>query len=114
MATTTRLSKKEREFAQLCWWLLERKIAYYKPEGVHESWGNTFTADDDTYDAAEQRYLTLCRELGRENTIVHKGYPGFEDVPGSGMMEVDESRPSVQRVIYKLGLDEQTRRTPHK
>lgn len=106
------MTKKEREHAKLCWWLIERKVAYYKPELVHISWRDKVTTSDDEYDAAEQRYLTLCRELGRDNTIVHKGYPGFEDVPGEGMMEADMSRPSVQLVVHKLGLDEQTRRPP--
>jgi hypothetical protein len=83
-------AKKEREFVKLCWWLIERKVAYYRPEAVHASWKPLLECSDDDYDAAEQRYLTLCRELERDNTIVHKGYPGFEDVPGAGMMEVDD------------------------
>jgi hypothetical protein len=106
------VTKKEREFVKLCWWLIERKVAYYRPEAVHASWKPILECSDDDYDAAEQRYLTLCRELERDNTIVHKGYPGFEDVPGAGMMEVDETRQSVKVVIGKLGLDEQTRRPP--
>lgn len=113
------MTKKEREFAKLCWWLIERKVAYYKPELVHESWRDKVTTHDDDYDAAEQRYLMLVRELLAEgkdwarNTIVHKRYPGFEDIDFTdAMMEVDVKRPSVQRVIYKLGLDEQTRRPP--
>lgn len=96
-------TKKQREFIQLCWWLIERKVAYYMPEAVHSSWGDTFVAPDDLYDQQERRYLELCRELGHNNTIVHKGHPGFEDVPGGGMMEVDVDRPSVQLVLKKLG-----------
>jgi hypothetical protein len=72
------------------------------PEAVHTSWGSHFVVADALYDQAEQRYLTLCRELGHRNTIVHKGHPGFEDVPGDGMMEVDVRRPSVQLVLKKL------------
>ncbi len=53
------MTKKEREFAKLCWWLLERKVAYYKPELVHESWLEKVTCHDDDYDAGERRYLTL-------------------------------------------------------
>ena len=109
------MTKKEREFVRLGWWLIERKVAYYKPELVHESWLEKVTCHDDDYDAGERRYLTLCRELGRLNTIVHKKYPGFEDLDFShAMMEVDVSRPSVQLVIYRLGLNEQTRRPPRK
>ena len=92
----------ETEFTKLGWWLIERKVAYYKPECVHEGWYGKYECSDDDYDAAEQRYLTLCRELGHPNTIVHKKYPGFEDVPGEGMMEVDMDRPSVKLVVRKL------------
>jgi hypothetical protein len=106
------MTKKEREYVKLCWWLIERKVAYYKPELVHASWKHILDCSDDDYDAAEQRYLTLCRELKLWNMIVHKKYPGFEDVPGDGMMEVDETRPGIQLVIGKLQLDEQTRRPP--
>jgi hypothetical protein len=109
------VTKKEREFIKLGWRLIELKVAYYKPEAVHESWLEKVTVSDDDYDAMEQRYLTLCRELGRRNSVVHKKYPGFEDVDYTdAMMEVDESRPSVQLVMHKLGLDEQTRRPPRK
>ncbi|WP_368508106.1 hypothetical protein [Bradyrhizobium lupini] len=105
-------SKKalDKELTALCWWLIERKVAYYAPEEVHSSWGNTFVVDDGIYDQAEIRYLELIRQLralnGEDypiNTIVHKGHPGFEDVPGPGMMEIDRDRPSVQLVLKKLG-----------
>jgi hypothetical protein len=98
------------EHITLGWWLLERKVAYYMPEAVHTSWGDRFVTPDDLYDQQEKRYLELCREHGKENTIVHKGYPGFEDVPGSGMMEVDVTRPSVQLVLKKLGSPRESRR----
>jgi hypothetical protein len=100
-----RSSASQREHTALCWWLIERKVAYYMPEAVHTSWGAHFVVADDLYDQAEKRYLTLCRELGHRNTIVHKGHPGFEDVPGDGMMEVDDTRPSVQLVLRKLGAN---------
>ncbi len=97
------MTKKEREFVRLGWWLIERKVAYYKPELVHAGWYGKYECSDDEYDAAEQRYLTLCRELGHMNTIVHKKYPGFEDLDFSRvMMEVDMTRPSVQLVVRKL------------
>lgn len=95
----------EQEFCKLCWWLLERKIAYYRPEAVHESrWDDVITPDD-IYDVQEIRYLTLARALGRTNTLVHKGYPGFEDMlepPHDPMMEIDTARPSVQLAMAKL------------
>lgn len=74
------------------------------PECVAESRRPDYVIDDDTYDAHELRYLTLCRKLGRPNSVVHKTYPGFEDVDYStAMMEVDVTRPSVQLVMAKLG-----------
>jgi hypothetical protein len=93
----------QSEYTALCWWLIERKVAYYMPEAVHSTRMKDMVVSDDIYDQQEKRYLTLCRELGRNNTIVHKGHPGFEDVPGDGMMEVDVERPSVQLVLKKLG-----------
>jgi hypothetical protein len=101
MASATKADREEH--VRLSWWLIERKVAYYKPEVLHSSRYGDYVVSDEAYDAAEQRYLTLCRKLGLTNTIVHKGYPGFEDVPGAGMMEIDTSRPSVQLVLKKLG-----------
>lgn len=98
------MGTSEQEFVALSWRLIEWKVAYYKPEAVHSSRYGDYTVSDDAYDAAEVRYLTLCRELGKPNTIVHKGWPGFEDLIGPHtMMEVDTSRPSVQLVMAKLG-----------
>jgi hypothetical protein len=92
------------ERVALGWRLIEWKLAYYLPEKVHASWGSDFTVTDEEYDRAEVRYLELSRLLGLPNTIVHKGYPGFEDVDSSdAMMEVDVKRPSVQLVLTKLG-----------
>lgn len=109
VSTTKQRKTKAGEHARLSWWLIERKVAYYKPEAVHSSWGDRYVATDEEYDQAERQYLELCRELGKENTLVHKGYPGFEAVPGSGMMEIDESRPSVQLVLKKLGANRWSR-----
>lgn len=105
------LSAEDEEHTRLCWWLIERKVVYYMPEAVHSSrWGD-YTVSDDEYDAAEVRYLTLCRKLNQPNTIVHKGWPGFEDLDASrAMMEVDVDRPSVQLVMAKLGSPKLTRR----
>lgn len=97
-------SKEAEEFAALSWRLIEWKVAYYTPEAVHPSRRGDFEVSDEVYDAAEVRYLTLCRALNRRNTIVHKGWPGFEDVGTEhAMMEVDAGRPSVQLVMRKLG-----------
>lgn len=98
-----RQTKDQKELNALSWWLIERKVAYYRPEAIHTTRMKDFVVTDDEYDAAEVRYLTLCRKLKQENTIVHKGWPGFEDVPGPGMMEIDDTRPSVQLVLKKLG-----------
>jgi hypothetical protein len=97
----------------LSWQLIEWKVAYYLPDRVHPSRRKDYTVSDEHYDACEQRYLTLCRKLypidGTLNTIVHKSYPGFSDVAGDGMMEVDESRPSVKIVLAKLGSPKRKR-----
>jgi hypothetical protein len=120
-------SKDEKEFCELGWRLIELKVAYYKPECVHISWKQKVTVSDDDYDAMELRYLELCMKLRAKhskenpgsqpyplNTNVHKGWPGYEELCNEdhAMMEVDETRPSVQLVMHKLGLDEQTRRPP--
>jgi hypothetical protein len=105
-------SPSEDEFVALCWKLIEWKVAYYRPEFVHRSRRKELVIDDETYDAHEQRYLTLCRELGKPNTIVHKGYPGFDDIEGPGMMEVDMTRPSVQLVLRKLSSPKPRVRKP--
>lgn len=94
---------------ELSWRLIELKTMYYMPHLVHASWHDDLTVPDAVYDEMERRYLALCRELGVENTVVHKSYPGFDDVPGDGMMEIDRERPSVQLVLRKLG---QKRRAP--
>jgi hypothetical protein len=96
----------EYEHLTLTWKLIEWKVAYYKPEAIHSSRLGDFEVSDEVYDAAELRYLTLCRKLGKRNTIVHKGWPGFQDLlgpPNTPMMEVDTDRPSVQLVLAKLG-----------
>ena len=94
----------EQEHTALSWRLIEWKVAYYKPEKVHKTRRKDYEVSDDEYDAAEVRYLTLCRKLKQPNTIVHKGWPGFEDLDAAqAMMEVDETRPSVQLVMAKLG-----------
>lgn len=98
-------STPKQEHVKLCWKLIAYKVAYYQPESVHEQRKADYEIDDHTYDAYELRYLTLCRELGEQNTLVHKSYPGFEDMltrPHDPMMEIDISRPSVQLVMMKL------------
>lgn len=91
-------------FTALSWRLIEWKLMYYKPEAVHRSRRKALTISDDDYDAAEQEYLHLCRQLKQPNTLVHKVYPGFDDVGTKyAMMEIDVARPSVQLVMKKLG-----------
>jgi hypothetical protein len=83
--------------------MIEWKIAYYAGQHVHKTRKAELQIADDTYDAYEQRYLTLCRELNVPNTLVHKSYPGFDDIDMSqAMMELDYERPSVQLAIWKL------------
>jgi len=72
---------------------MEHKIRYY-----------VFSApiiSDLEYDELEKLYLKGCIKYKKENTIVHKKYPGL-DVKGEGMMEVDMERPSCQLVYSKL------------
>jgi hypothetical protein len=96
-------SADREEFVALSWRLIEWKVAYYKGDLVNPARRKDYEVSDDEYDAAEVRYLTLCRQLKMPNTIVHKGWPGFEDVGYEhAMMEVDEDRPSVRLVISKL------------
>lgn len=105
------MTTEENEHVTLSWKLIEWKVAYYLPEKVHASRIDDYTIDDDVYDQHERHYLTLCRQLGKPNTIVHKGHPGFDDVSmRDAMMEVDVSRPSVQLVLKKLGAPKARRR----
>jgi hypothetical protein len=93
-----------KEHAALSWKLIEWKVAYYKPEAVHPSRRKDYVIDDETYDAHERRYMTLCRKLGLPNTVVHKQYPEFPVEPQDRpMMEVDVERNSVKLVLNKLG-----------
>jgi hypothetical protein len=118
-----RLEQQER--TRLSWRLIEWKVAYYRPDSVHFSRRADFEVSDEDYDAAEVRYLSLCRKLGLTNTLVHKGWPGFEDMyeprgnypdgtPMGPMMEVDEDRPSVQLVMAKLSSPKTLKRKPRK
>lgn len=91
-------------FIKLGWQIIEWKVAYYLPDRVHPSRRKDYEIDDDTYDAHERRYLTLCRQLDQRNSVVHKAHPGFEDVGTEhAMMEVDEDRLSVHLALRKLG-----------
>jgi hypothetical protein len=120
-------SAEEQEFTALGWRLIEWKVAYYKPEYVHSSRFKDYDVTDEVYDAAEVRYLTLVRILREQraadpffadcphplvtNTIVHKKWPGFDDVGYEhAMMEVDMTRPSVQLVVSKLSSPKRKRK----
>lgn len=85
----------KKEWVKLCWDLLEAKIIYYRfPQHC--------TLPDSKYDEMEIEYLKGCREFKQANTLVHKGYPGFEDIEDKSMMEIDESRESVKTAITKI------------
>lgn len=113
-----RRAKDEKEHCQLGWRIIELKLAYYAPEHVHPSRRADHTVEDDLYDQMEKRYLELTRKLQKAhakkypdegpyplNSVVHKGWPGYEDMllpPHTPMMEVDFDRPSVELVMKKL------------
>jgi hypothetical protein len=109
--TKSKPTSPEDEHAALSWKLIEWKVAYYRPEKVHPSRRKDYEVSDADYDKASHRYMVLCRELKRPNTIVHDTGVEFEDVPDLSMMEIDENRPSVQRVLRKLGSPKPKRKT---
>jgi len=94
----------------LAYMLIEYKIMYYYPELIKEGYRHGLTITDHEYDALELEYLTLCKSLKQKNTVVHKAYPGFEDVAGEGMMEVDFKRPVVHLVMRKYGINDWQKR----
>ena len=96
--------KHKAEYTELGWRLIEHKLMYYYPELIDEDYHKGLTIPDDEYDDLEIRYLTLCKKFGFNNTVVHKGYTGFEDVKGDGMMEVDLKRPIVHLILRKWGV----------
>lgn len=104
MALKIKKNTHALRLAKLSWTILEAKLLYYYPEKIKEEYHEKLEISDAEYDALEIEYLTLCRTLGRENTLVHKVYEGFEDVAGDGMIEVDFSRPSVNCVLKKYGV----------
>lgn len=93
---------KEERHAKLSWLIIEHKILYYAPRGLSEDFIAGYAISDAEYDDMEKEYLGLCRDLGFSNSVVHKKHPGYEDVLGDGMNEVDFSRPSVQLAYEKL------------
>lgn len=94
------------EFAKLSWKILEHKILYYEPEKFKMSFLNKKSIPDNEYDALEIRYLQLCRELKQPNYLVHKEYEEFKDVEDISMIELDWTRPSVNRAFDKLKQEE--------
>lgn len=103
MSTAERNSAKRR-YIELSYRLIEYKIMYYYPDLISEGYHDGLTISDNEYDKLEMEYLRICKTLGYKNTIVHKGYPGLEDVPGEGMFEVDFTRPAVHLVMRKWGI----------
>ena len=99
------VERKEQvdQYNDLIWKIIEAKILYYQPDADWtEGFADGKMPTDAQYDELEKQYLTLCRELGEENSLVHKGYPGFEDIPGDGMMEIDWEDPDVQEIYQAL------------
>ncbi len=102
------------DYNSLIWKIIEAKILYYQPD---VEWKGGFVDSkmptDAEYDMLEQSYLTLCRELEEENTLVHKTYPGFEDVVGDGMMEIDWDDPDVKEVYEALSEEHREHKRKH-
>lgn len=103
-----------KEFARLSWKILEAKIMYYQPPVELHEYVEKHMPSDEVYDDMEIRYLTLCKELNKPNTLVHKHYHGLE-VDGNGMMEVDWSRPScsaaLEKLYIKAGIPKEVRKS---
>lgn len=95
------VSENRKRFIKLGWKIIEAKILYYDPPAELEQYANDNMLTDYEYDQMEVEYLRLCKELGEQNTVVHKEYSGLE-VDGDGMMEVDWTRPSVNCALNKL------------
>lgn len=106
-AAYDKLSPDHKRHIELGWKIIEWKVAYYKPEAVHKTRQADCELHDDLYDQYEQEYLRLCLKLGRDNTVVHKSYESIGEVPGDGMFEIEEARPSVKLVLAKLGSPKQ-------
>lgn len=84
------------EFKTMKYLIILNKIRYYYPEKAN----GKEPIHDFQYDQFETRYLQLCLELNKPNTLVHKIYPEFpEEINGKGMMEVDFNDPDVQLVM---------------
>jgi len=100
-------------FSELSWKILEAKILYYDP--VAELASLPMLSDAE-YDNLEVEYLKRCKAEGHVNYLVHKQYPGFEDVGfDKACMEVDWNRPSsavaLNRLYIKANVDVQFRRS---
>lgn len=80
------MKKQEQEFINISWRLLEAKVRYY----IFPELQNISDAD---YDSLEKSYLLLCKKLSKNDSI-------------QSMVGVDQSRPSVQKVIDKISRDE--------
>lgn len=93
--------KFKEEHIRLGWKIIEHKLMYYYPELVRREHHNKLTITDEEYDQLEIRYLKICRKFGFENTVVHKDY-GIR-TKGTGMQELDFTRPSVLLVVQKYG-----------
>lgn len=95
-----------KRFINLGWSLIEYKLVYYYPDLINPDMLRKYTISDLEYDALEIEYLHLCKKLKYPNRHVHKSYSGFEDVEDQSQFEIDFDRPSVQLVLSKLGINE--------
>jgi hypothetical protein len=68
--------KEEELYGLLSWKLLEAKCQYYRPELVHESWGDEFVFTDRDYDRMEVKYAELADKLSLSKHILYDvGFP---------------------------------------
>jgi hypothetical protein len=92
----------ESEFVWLSERIILAKLLYYTPEKMTEK-AHRMEVPDEAYDDFELAYLRLCRELQAPNTLVHKEYLAYENIPGTPMFEVDFNREDVKLILEKWG-----------
>ena len=86
------MTENDDEMFLLGWAIIELKLAYYRPDLIHDSWKPYVFQPDSFYDAVEDRYRMLCKSRG---------------VPASAadMVDADLDRPSVRLAASMLGQD---------
>lgn len=68
---------------ELSWKLIELKLAYYRPDLLHDDWLH-LKVPDGLYDALEDEYLMLCEQLNLRPTATEM--VGFDDTKPSGRL----------------------------